>query len=143
MIFPAFERPPPTTNTCGSITHETDAMAFPNNLMDSSTAARPALSPAFAASHTSFAVNPALRSSSVSTVLCAAMYFSATFTSPFADAYCSRQPFLPHPQHSDSSSIIGICPISPAAPFVPATIFPPRMIPPPTPVPRVIITTSS
>ena len=142
MMLPAFERPPPTTNTSGSITHATAAIALPRSFIDCSTAAMPAASPAFAASHTSLAVKPAFKSSFVATSLCAAMYLSATLTRPFADAYCSKQPFLPQPQHSDSSSTIGICPISPPAPFIPATILPSRMIPPPTPVPSVIMTTS-
>ena len=66
--------------------------------------------------------------------------FSAVRTSPVAEAYCSRQPFFPHPQHSVSSSFTRICPISPPAPFVPYTIFPSMIIPPPTPVPSVTIT---
>ena len=63
-------------------------------------------------------------------------------TIPVADVYCSRQPLLPHPHTSVSSSFTQICPISPPAPLVPASIFPFKIIPPPTPVPSVTITIS-
>ena len=58
-------------------------------------------------------------------------------TIPVAEAYCSRQPFLPQLQDASSFGLTQIWPISPAAPLEPAIILPHMITPPPTPVPRV------
>ena len=125
----------------GLTTHATFASALPSTFPSFSTSSFATASPAFAASKMSFAVS-SLTFFKVVSLSSDASSFFAMRTIPVADAYCSRQPFLPQPQVSVSSSLTMMCPISPPAPFAPATIFPSTMIPPPTPVPSVTMTTS-
>ena len=92
----------------------------------------------FAASNTSFAENPSISAKTVELFPSTISSF-ARRTMPVAEAYCSRQPFLPQLQATSSCGFTQICPISPAAPFEPAIILPSMITPPPTPVPSVTI----
>ena len=102
------------TNTAGSTVAAKFTNACPRYAPNSSVISKAAASPAFAASNTSFAVI------SFPVKILFFVFFSkyllARRTSPVAEAYCSRHPFLPHPQASVSSSLTVICPISPPDP---------------------------
>ena len=56
--------------------------------------------------------------------------------SAVAEAYASKQPFLPQ-VHFSPPMRMTICPISAPAERLPSNSFPSMMMPPPTPVPRV------
>lgn len=122
-ISPALDTPPPITNTCGLTTQAILDNAIPSVSPKISTASNARASPFFASSKISFAVsgsNPRKEDSASFSV----KSFFAMRTIPVADAYCSKQPCLPHPQVSFSSVLTVICPISPPAPFAPGIILP-------------------
>ena len=88
---PAFDIPPPITNTCGFTTQATSESPFARIFAVSSTILIATSSPSFAASKIAFAVSSGVFLSTVSSS-CSSRYFFVTLAIPVADAYCSRQP---------------------------------------------------
>src|SRR5207249_11966781 len=54
-----------------------------------------------------------------------------------ADAYTSRQSWLPQGHLTPPNGLTEVCPISAADPSAPRHTLPSRIIPPPTPIPSV------
>ena len=138
MMVPALLTPPPITKASGLTTHAMMPRPLPRILPNSLAISIATSSPSFTASHTTLQLMSLLRR--MLGLLSFSSLLFASLTTPVAEPYCSRQPFLPHPQVSVSFSSMKICPISPPAPFAPATILPSIITPPPTPVPSVTIT---
>ncbi len=144
---PSSETPPPTMNADGSKSEARSARPAPAQRASSRKASTATRSPARAASLTCLPSMPSVvpspsarRTAAFSGVALARCFAYRTSARP--EAYCSQQPWLPHP-HSRPSGTTRMCPNSAATPKRPRRSLLPMMMPPPRPVPSVMQMTSS